>query len=137
MNLLTGLCLITLFFLIYKLLYKPYSKKLQAKKSQKKQKEEYFKQQLLNYHPDFINLYSEFKLDQELKRKNGYNSDLMISEGGYITKIYGESLFVYDEYFEKYFKAQFDAKYCELINNPHELKKVKELIPQHVHRSNN
>ena len=135
MNLLTGLCLITLFFLIYKLLYKPYSKKLQAKKSQKKQKEEYFKQQLLNYHPDFINLYSEFKLDQELKRKNGYNSDLMISEGGYITKIYGESLFVYDEYFEKYFKAQFDAKYCELINNPHELKKVKELIPQHFHRT--
>jgi hypothetical protein len=135
MNLLTGFCFIILIYLIFKFLYKPYSKNLQAKKLQKKLHEERFKQQLLNYHPWFIDLYHKFKLDQEEKRKTGFYSELMISEGGYITKIYGESLFVYDEYFEKYFKAQFDAKYCELINNPHELKKVKELIPQHFHRT--
>jgi len=137
MNLLIGLCFIALFFLIFKLLFKPYSKNLQAKKLQKKQKEEHFKQQLLNYHPGFNDLYTKFKLDQEEKRIKGYNSDLMISEGGYISKIYGKSIFVYDEYFENCFYKKFDTKYKELINNPEELEKVMELIPQRVHRSNN
>ena len=136
MNLVTGLCLIVLFFLIFKLLYKPYSKNLKAKKLQKQQKEEHFKQQLLNYHPGFNNLYSEFKLDQEEKREKGYNSDLMISEGGYVSKIYGQSIFVYDEYFENCFHKKFETKYNELINNPDELEKVMKLIPQRVQRKN-
>ena len=133
MNLLMGLSIISLIYLFYKLLYTPYSKKTQAKKVKIKQEEEYFKQQLMNYHPWFINLYSEFKKDQEEKRKKGYNSDLMISEGGYISKIYGESFFIYDEYFENCFKEQFDKKYSELVNNPVELEKVMKLIPQRVH----
>jgi len=136
MNLLTGLGFVALIYLFFKFIYKPYSKKLQAKKLQKKQEDEYLKQQLLNYDPGFVNLYSEFKLDQEEKRKNGYNSDLMISEGGYITKIYGKSIFVYDEYFEKCFYKQFEAKYRELTKNPDKFEKVMELIPRRVHHTN-
>jgi hypothetical protein len=108
----------------------PYLKHLKTKKSIKKKKEEQFKHNLLNFHPEFIDMYREFKKDQEEKRKNGYSSDLLISDGGYITDIYGKSIFVYDQYFENSFYQQFNKKYDELVKNPRELEKVREMIPQ-------
>jgi len=130
MNLITCFTIALIIFLILKFFYKPYLKNNKAKKSNKKEKEEHFKYQLLNYHPDFIHIYREFKKDQEEKRKNGYSSDLLISDGGYITNVYGKSVFVYDQYFENCFYEQFETKYVELVNNPFEMEKVQEMIPK-------
>jgi len=73
-------------------------------------------------------MFDEFKLDQDEKRKTGYYSDLMISDIGFIAKIYGKYVFVHDEYFEKCFLRQIDCRFKELTNKPQKLKKVLELI---------
>jgi|GEM_PF-3205514 len=126
----SGFCLVTLIYVLFKFYYKPYSKNFIAKKSSKKNEEEYFKQQILKSHPDFIRLYAGFKKDQEDKRKKGYYSASMISEGGYMTKIYGQYVFVYDEYFENCFYQEIDLRYNELKNNPVEFERILKLIPQ-------
>jgi len=130
MYLFTSLCIVSLIYVLFRFFYKPYYENYKAKKSLKKKEEELFKQQLLDCHPEFIDMYSEFKRDQEEKRKSGYYSEFMISEGGYSTKIYGKYIFVYDQYFEDCFYKKFESKYNEIVNNPRELKKVLELIPQ-------
>jgi hypothetical protein len=114
--------------LFYELVYKSHSKKFKEKKIQKKKEEDKIKRRLFHCHPEFIRMYDEFKLDQDEKRKSGYYSGLMISDGGYTTKIYGKFVFVYDEYYEKCFLKQIDNKYKEIKNKPQELKKVLELI---------
>jgi len=133
MNLITCFTIALIIFAFLKLFYRSFLKNYKTKKSIKKKEEEHFKHQLLNYHPEFIHLYREFKMDQEEKRRSGYSSNLMISDGGYMTNIYGKSAFVYDQYFENSFYQQFEAKYDELVNNPFELEKVQEMIPQPVH----
>ena len=136
MNLITYFSIAIIIFLFIKFFYMPYSKTYKANKSMKKKEEEHFKKQLLNCHPEFIHMYKEFKLDQEEKRKKGYSSELMISEGGYIANIYGNSIFVYDKYFENCFIKQFETKYKELVSNPFEFEKVQEMIFQPIHSSN-
>ena len=130
MYLFSGLCLVTVIYVLFKFYYKPYSKNFKVKKSSKKNEEDYFKQQILKSHPDFIRLYAEFKKDQEDKRKKGYYSASMISEGGYMTKIYGQYVFVYDEYFENCFYQEIESKYNELKNNQVEFDRILKLIPQ-------
>lgn len=130
MNLIACFSIVLIIFVSLKLFYLPYKKHYKAKKSNKKKAEEQFKQNLLNFHPEFISMYREFKQDQEEKRRKGFASDLLISDGGYIANIYGKSIFVYDEYFENSFHQQFNIKYDELIKNPYELEKVREKIPQ-------
>ena len=128
MFLFSSLCVVALVYILYRLLYKPYSENEKAKKLRIKKEEDHFKQRLLKYHPEFNKMFLDFKEDQDVKRKKDYHSDKMKSEGGYVTQLYGKYVFVYDEYFEKCFYEEFDLKYNELINNPFELKKVKELI---------
>jgi hypothetical protein len=128
MNLIICICIGIILYLFYELFYKTLSKKVKEKKILKKKEEENIKRRLFHCHPEFIRMYDEFKLDQEEKRKSGYYSDLMISDGGYTTKIYGKFVFIYDEYFEKCFLKQIDTKYKEIKNKPQELKKVLELI---------
>ena len=128
MNLIVCICFGIIIYLFYKLFYKSFSVNVKAKKILKKKEEDKIKRRLFHCHPEFIKMYDEFKLDQDDKRKNGYYSDLMISDGGYTTKIYGKFVFVYDEYFEKCFLKQIDCKYNEIKNKPQELKKVLELI---------
>jgi hypothetical protein len=132
MFLFSCLCVVTLVYLVYRLFYKPYSENDKAKKLIIKKEEDHFKQRLLKYHPEFNKMFLDFKEDQDVMRKNDYYSDKMKSEGGYVTQLYGKYVFVYDEYFEKCFNEEFELKYSELINNPHELKKVKEMIPEAV-----
>src|ERR1035437_8153857 len=122
------LCVVTLVYFLYRIFYKPYSEKEKVKKIRIKNEEDYFKQRLLKYHPEFNIMLLDFKKDKEVKRKNGYHSDKMKSEGGYVTQLYGKYVFVYDEYFEKCFNEKFELKYSELINNPFELNKIKEII---------
>ena len=128
MFLFSSLCVVTLVYLLYRIFYKPYSEKEKTKKLRIKKEEDHFKQRLLKYHPEFNKMFLDFKEDQDVKRKNDYRSDKMKSEGGYVTQFYGKYVFVYDEYFEKCFNEEFELKYCELINNPLELKKVKETL---------
>ena len=130
MFLFSSLCVVALVYLLYRFFYKPYSEKVKAKKLKVKKEEDHFKQRLLNYHPEFNKMFLDFKEDQDVKRKNDYRSDKMKSEGGYVTQLYGKYVFVYDEYFEKCFNEEFELKYSELINNPPELKKVKDMIPE-------
>jgi len=137
MNLLICFCVFTVIYVIFKFLYIPYSREYKLKKNQKKIEEDLLKQQLMKCHPEFINMYTEFKLDQKEKRISGYYSDLMISEGGYVTNIYGKSIFVYDQYFEDCFYKKLETKYNELINDPHELEKVLKLNSQLAYPTNN
>ena len=128
MNLFIFICLGIIIYLFYKLFYKSISENVKAKKILKQKEEDKLKRRLFHCHPEFIRMYEEFKSDQDEKRKSGFHSDLMISDGGYTTKIYGKYVFVYDEYFEKCFIKQIDSKYNEIKNKPQELKKVLELI---------
>ena len=136
MNLIYFICFGIVIYLFYNFFYKTISVNVKVKKDIKKKEEEKIKGRLFGTLPEFINMYEEFKLDQEEKRKNGYHSDSMISEGGYTTKIYGKYIFVYDEYFEKCFQQKIESRFNELIKNPDELKKVLELVQENGQLSN-
>ena len=128
MNLIICICFVIILYLFYDFFYKSFSEKIKERKILKKKEENKIKRRLFYCHPEFIRMFEEFKLDQDDKRKSGFHSDLMISDGGYTTKIYGKNVFVYDMYFEKCFLKKIDSKYNEIKNKPQELKKVLELI---------
>lgn len=128
MNLIICICIGIILYLFYELFYKTLSEKVKEKKILKKKEEDKLKRRLFHCHPEFIRMYDEFRLDQDEKRKSCFHSELMISDGGYTTKIYGKYVYIYDQYFEKCFLKQIDSKYNDIKNKPQELKKVLELI---------
>jgi len=128
MNLIICICIGIFLYLFYNFFLKSLSIKVKEKRILKKKEEDNLKRRLFHCHPEFIRMFDEFKLDQDEKRKTGYYSDLMISDIGFIAKIYGKYVFVHDEYFEKCFLRQIDCRFKELTNKPQKLKKVLELI---------
>jgi len=125
MILIISFSIFTILYVLFKFFYIPFSKKNELKKNKIKEKEDLLKHHLMNCNPEFIDMCNEFNHDQKEKIKSGYHSDLMISEGGYMTNIYGKYIYVYDQYFENCFYKKLETKYNEIKNNPIELEKYQ------------